>query len=284
MDDKKINVDKLIGDIWNKKPSTEISGIYKYQDSHSIWFLNKYAGYVKYFEHAFEFYIEIISSLNYVKKNDWKWSQSLPYIYLGNSTYPMFKAYTLALEGFYEESITLSRVAFELLIKSIFCVCYPDDAFATFQKPEKIKRTFNLTNFIETDLKVDWKFLYALTSGTTHGKLYFARIGAQLQKKIPHDLIGLQLKADEKFASICINYSTFLLWGSIYFLNSYFDELTPDFNKNKEAKKEAEKYIVALGHIVKSTPNRFKKVGEEFEKVIKIINSVKFNQDWKKIT
>lgn len=284
MDDLYQNsADKIIRDIWNKPPSREIAGIYKFQDEHIFWFTKKYSGYTKYFEEAFEFYIGIISSLNYVKKKDWKWSKNLPFIYLGNTTYPLFKAYTLCLEGFYEESITLTRVVFELLIKSIFCACYPDDCFATFNKSEKGKKAFNLTNFLETDLKLDWKFLYSLSSGSSHGKLYFTRIITQLKENTKHDLIGLQLKVDEKLASICINYSTFLLWSLIYFLKTYFDELSPNAEKNILAIQESQKFIDTLGHVVKNTPNSFKKIGIDFEKVIRILKVAKVKGDWKKL-
>ncbi|OGM10612.1 hypothetical protein A2Z67_05305 [Candidatus Woesebacteria bacterium RBG_13_36_22] len=278
------NTDKLIKELKSKPASEIISGIYKYQDEHNRWFLNSRGGFVSYFEPSYDFYVSLVSSLNYVDKKGWGWSKNLPFIYLGNSTYPLFKAYTLSLEGFYDESLILSREALELLIKSIFCICYRKDCFATYSKPEKGKRAFNLTNFLDDDLKIKSDFLYRLPSAGSHGQLYITRILHALKQGKKHDKIGLTLKLDTQMVSASINYLTFLIWAHIYLLTVVFNELAPGKEINNKVRKDAQFYIKTLGHIVKSTPKGFSKIGEDFEKIIKIVEVAIEGKDWKKFT
>ncbi len=262
-------VDELLKKINSQPPSPVITGIYKYQEEHITWLTKNYWGFTKYFEESYDFFVNLVSSVNFINKDKWKWNLKLPYIYLGNSTYPLFKSFTLLSEGFYDESLALSRVSYELLIKSLFCILHPDDAFATYQKPEKGKLVYNLTNFVKDDLKVDWEFLYRLSSASSHGKLYFTKIISDSREKGKHQNIGLQLRLDEKSAQINMNYLTFLIWTHIYLFTVIFDDIVPTRKINSAVKKEANDYIKILGNIVKGTPNSFSGVGIDFERIIK---------------
>lgn len=275
-------IDKLIDELKNKPPSEAIKSIYKYQDDHILWFKLNKGGFVQYFEPSYDIYVTLIKSLNFVEKKGWQWWKSLSFIYMGNSTYPLFKAYTLVQEGFYDESLVVCREALELLIKSIFCICYPEDCFATYSKPKKGKRTFNLTNFLKDDLKVKSDFLYRLPSGSAHGQLYLTRILSDTRQGKKHDPIGLLLRLDETRVNASTNYLTFLIWAHIYILTILFKELSIEEKIDKKAKKEARFYIKTLGHIVKTTPKGFTEVGEEFEKIITIVEASIENKDWKK--
>lgn len=274
------NIDELIKELQNKPASEIILSIYKYQDEHLRWFLNNRGGFVKYFEPSYDFYVSLISSLNYVEKKRWKWWKSLAFIYLGNSTYPLFKAHTLVMEGFYDESLTVCRESLELLIKSLFCICYPEDCFATYSKPKKGRRKFNATNFLTDNLKLKADFLYRLPSASSHGQLYVTKILSALKEGRKHDLIGLSLKLDTIMVNAPVNYLTFLIWAHIYLLTVLFKNLAPKNNVDKKVRKQAKFYIKTLGHIVKRTPKGFSELGEEFEKVIKIVKVASSGKNW----
>lgn len=267
-------VEKM-NNIKKRPPSSIVRDIYKYQEKHTAWFLTTYGGFAKYFEESYDFYVQLLDSLNYVDKGKWGWPKNLIYIYLANSSYSLFKSYTNLLDGFYGESVSLSRVSYELLIKSIFIVYYPDDCWATYSKPGKGSRAFNVTNFLRHDLKVDWEYLYRLTSGTAHGKAYFTALMQQLEEKKKHEKIGLQLQNNTQMCEVSINLLTFLIWASMYLLVTMFDPLAPDEGSNKKVLSEANDYIFALGDTVKTMPNSFSIVHNDFQKIISQVSIIK---------
>jgi len=62
------NIGELIKELKDKPASEIIPGIYKYQEEHTRWFLNNKGGFVIYYEPSYDFFVNLVSSLNYVSK------------------------------------------------------------------------------------------------------------------------------------------------------------------------------------------------------------------------
>lgn len=150
-------VKKRLEKVYSKEPSKKIGIIYDYEKNHRLLVANKFGPFTKYFEDSFDFLLDAIYSINYLPKKNWSWKKNLQYLYFASATKPLFKAFTLTLDGFYDEASAIIRTPYEVLIKIIFCSCYPTDFWITYANPAKGQRTFNLSNFLQNDLKVDWK-------------------------------------------------------------------------------------------------------------------------------
>lgn len=276
-------IKKKLSKIYTKEPSNKISIIHDYERAHRLWMVNNFGPFVKYFEDSYDFYLDLVYSLNYVPKKGWAWKKNLQYLYFGTATRSLFKAFTVLLDGFYDDSISIARTAYELFVKIIFCSCYPNDVWCTYAKAPKGQRQFNLTNFLKHDLKVDWDFLYELTSGASHGKLYLTRILSNMRaNRGGNEPIGLWLKIDQKLISIPVNQLTFLIWGYIRLLTVIFPIVYPDGERNQTLMRKSKDFDDALGTIVKTMPNKMKQVGLDFEKVIKIVQIAEAGGSWKK--
>src|SRR3989304_1921540 len=267
---------------YSKDSTRRIGAIYDAEEPHTRWVVTNFKGFVEYFEEAYSFFIEATHSINYLPKNGWPWKRNLQSIYFGAATYPLWKAFTLALDGFYDEASTIARTEYELLIKIVYCSCYPrdEDAFATYAKPEKGKREFNLTNFVKDELRVDWDFLYGIQSAASHGKLYITKIIKDLRETGKHSPIGLRFESDERYLSIPINQLTFLIWAYIKLLFVIFPDIHPDKDRSAKLRERAEKFDDALGAIVKTMPNKVAQVGREFDKVIDVVKEAEAEKDW----
>lgn len=268
----------------NLSPSEEIGRLIEFKKVHKQLCLKDYRGYVKAFEGCFEITVQAVESLNYVPKSNWPNHRGVQYCFFPGMMETLFKAFDDCLDGFYDESAILHRVVFETIFKIIFVSCYPNDFESVYLKAKSQKRRkFNLTHFLEKDLKIDWLYMWDLGSRATHGKTH--RVLSLIcdtyrGKKRP---VSYNLCYDKEKISSPLNQSLLLSWCSIRLILILFPELLeikkiPD--EFKEKLRTAEK---ALREILLHMPNKLKETVSDFDYIEKIITTAESGKDWKQV-
>jgi len=205
-------LERLMIETQNDNPAKTTIDILEYIKLHKTHVIRHYPGYIKYFEDYYDVLNSAMNCLNYLPKKSWPRFKSLQHILFPETLKTLHRAFEDCLDGYYDESVILLRSVYEMYIRMIFVVYYPEDWEAIFFK-QKGKRAFNLTNFVRDDLKFDWEHLYGLMSYIAHTKAQrnLNKIIEIAQGKF-RGPIRLEYSFDENELSGPMNISTFLLF------------------------------------------------------------------------
>ncbi|MBN1621589.1 MAG: hypothetical protein JW871_03260 [Endomicrobiales bacterium] len=245
--------------------------IYKIKEIHAKFILSEFHDFVKFFEDFFDFLNLVVQKLNYVEKKNWKPEKSIQYLHYPETMKTLHRAFEDVLDGYYEESLMLLRCVYEAYIKMIFVSYYPEDRESIFVDRNG-RVGFNLTNFIEHQLKFDWKFIYKVLSVSSHAKshTHLKRL-IKISEKKDSKPIQLIYYTDKKEASRSVNIIYFLLYALLHFLDFIANE---DIDQALDA-TEKQRYIdvlKVLRSILETTPS-FSKVVNDIDKIKDIITN-----------
>jgi hypothetical protein len=280
----KTELENLINETQRDNPAKTSFDIYQCIKKHNFIVKENFKPYIKYFEDYFDVLNDIISSLNFVPKENWPQYKGLQFLMFPETLKTLHRAFEDTLDGYYEEAIMLLRSVYESYIRMIFVACYPKDYEAIFIK-RKHKRNLNITNFVKDELRFDWEFIYRFTSCIAHAKIYpIAERWIQLSKGKDKYPISLEYKYDKDGISRPMNLSTFLLYVLVNITLAIFKEDLSNSKIDQNDVARIEKIDKALRGIVESLPNKFSTTITDIDKINKIIEEVKKGEDWKKIT
>jgi len=257
-------------------PSEVALQIGAFKRSHQQWAIANYGRFIKTFEDGYEVLVNIIRSTNFVDKSAWSQHRGVQFFFAADSLKRLFRAMEDAVEGFYDETIVLTRSVYETFLRIVFISCFPADWAATIFKPEKGKQAFNATNFPHHTLRVDWDFIYKTHSVVSHNIYDVMRRLAE-----PQGYVGLVLKGDEKAMGMAVNSLTFTLWALLHVSRILFVELGTERVLVTEAYERIAITDEALGGLVATTPSLYGKTAEEVRKVGHIVRAAEQNQDWR---
>ena len=186
---------------------------------------------------------------------------------------PLFSGFERSVSGFYDEGLILFRACYEAIIKVYFISFYPSDYEAVLvRKLPKGKRQFNLSNFVDTDLKVDWDFIYRLLSRYTHGNTAKTLLELlDLSRNGQTEPISFELMYNEDRFSTTMNMCNFIVWN---YLKVFQELLVKPVESSFDPKllKNLSDTEKVFGAMIKLTPN--KKFANTYDEVIQIFNKI----------
>ncbi len=260
----------------HKIGQSEISvfpNVLAWHTNHEARFRNTYGGFISYVEFGVDRLVKLIHALNYVSKSDYPRQRALQLLLLVNNTGTLVSAFECLKSGSYVESLILSRANFEAIIRIMFCSYYPEDADSTLmQKAQEGKTRFNVTNFLQDHLKLDWIDEYRLLSSFGHSNIFsvlldYGEIARDGQKKP----LSFSLSIDSKKIEIAINFILFHLWNFCRFTRLFL--LTN--RKDKMDEQLVNEFIETeemLGLILNGTPNiwpsRYKEAVKTYDMLV----------------
>lgn len=257
----------------SKQPSAAIMEIYSFTNIHKSYINNKYKGFVHHFEHAFELFVDLIFAINFFPKTNYPKHRTSQFFLLKNNLNPLFSGFERSISGFYDDGLILFRACYEAIIKIYFISFFSNDLEAVLVRNlPKGKKQFNLTQFIENDLNVDWKFIYRLLSGYTHGntsKTLFEIL--DLNRNGQDKPISFDLVYNEDNFSITLNICNFIVWNYLkifleLMIKPMEDSFEPKLLKNLI---DSEKAYEA---IIKSTPNKIALTYNDVKNIFSVIS------------
>ncbi len=151
-------------------PSDAISTYRQYESSASAVFNGPdYGGFTDIFEMCFTVLTEQLNTISFIAQQDWSDSRTVQFITMAHNVKPFYSAFDRVSHGFPDDAVILIRPLFETIIRVVYMSCYPQDPYAALvHKPPSGIRQFQLTNFVEKDLGLDWLSEYGIVSSFTH--------------------------------------------------------------------------------------------------------------------
>lgn len=261
---------------WEVSPL--VGDLIRFKENHRKQFVRDYHSYIKIFEGALEVAAQTVEALNYAPKGDWPKHRSSQYPFFPNMLETLYRANDDFMDGFYDEANMLNRSVFDSIMRIIWASCHKEHHNTIWAKKEKGTPDFNVTHFLEHELKVDWKFIWDYASMATHGKRH--RVLFFLMELIRGKVkpVSWNLKYDKYQVTHPMNVATEMLWLTLRLLITLF----PDLSNEKIFKREGmEKLKIAeagLREMVAGIPSDKTQIFlEEVDKVFKILEAAEQN-------
>ena len=229
----------------------------------------------------------LIQGLNYLPRHDWPKHRSTQYLFLPNICETLYCAKKTLFDGFYDESVILSRSAFDGLMRIVFISCYQtaSEAVLVEKAPDGMIR-FNMTNFLRDTLKLpEWVNIWQLQSVFTHGKRFrVLKYLADARKTGETPAVSLNLRYDEKGFGFALNQINFLCYYILRLTKVLFPYLETAPRLTDSIK---ERYLTvqdAYSAVLDDMVPRLRQTKTDFDKIERIILAAESGQDWIKLT
>lgn len=281
MDDADLK--KLLEELISDDPSATSTDIYSFISNHKHLTLTHYGAFINQFEDLFHVINTIVYLLNFVPKTEWKDHKTIQYLLYPEALKTLHCAFEIGLNGYYDESLMLVRSAYETFVRIVYVSCNPSDYDSIFVKI-KDRPKFIVTNFVEDDLKVDWRWIYHLLSAVTHSKKHKAFSARKSLIEGPKKEIQLEYEFSEQGMHMFINLLTFVFACLFHAMRTIFDT---DFPATKELADRVERVSkiddLLLGIIEKNPSSKFGDIAKDLRKIGEIIRAADSGKDWSTI-
>lgn len=250
---------------YSKWPNNVLWEIYDYSDGHKSRFVTDLWWHVQYFEIWFDTLVEAMDYINFEKKDERPEYRSMQWLMIKNNLKSFISAFKLLSSWFYNDSMIILRSLFESIIRVYFITYYPQDKETTLYKPkEKGARKFNLSSFLQNDLKVDWH--YKLFSVKAHSNAYETlkdtiRIAQEWQKH----KINIEMRRDMEDISLSLNWLLFIMWNYLFFVKEFLIKDNNDFGLKLDEVQDGFHAVFKNLHITHPNNNFYIKFDEAIQ-------------------
>lgn len=275
-----------------ERPSKVVLNVINYENEHRQEFINSYTWFVSHFEHAFELLWDLVQIINYVSKGSGKFPphRTLQWVIIKNNIATFYSSFHRLSSWFGIDSMVLIRWLFESIIRIYFISYYPESKESVFwdvpwkvRNKDKVK--FNLTNFIEQQLKKNWRWQYFLLSTFAHSNVFTSvKDYVKLNTEEQMEPYVFWLWWNKDLNEMWINYLNFILWTYFYFIKeilfhkSHIEEINKRYPSLYQNLIDTEKaFSILVSWIANPNPkNRFK---DMYNETLEIINELKIKEN-----
>lgn len=266
-----------------------IREISSFQEKHFARFSREYGRFIDQYEMFYSTLVSLTYSVNYYDKSNWPQHRALQFTLAAHSQKQLYTAHLLLQKGFYEDSITVIRSAYETFLRILFISCNQKHSWSVFYK-EGGSPKFIPTNFVKDELRLDWP-TYGLMSAFAHSnKVDVLEDIIKLSREAQKEPIALRLKYDEKRMGIAINYLQFLMLVFLKLLNEVFVTDYGSHRLRKEIQVEfdrAKEYAELLMQVMEThTDNAtWRVMAKDIKNIFELIRLMEFNGErpWKEV-
>lgn len=230
---------KLINQALNKSASAFMLQIKAFENEHTQKTLNKFIGYIKFFEDNVELLAKSINRLNYIPKDGWKpWDvdKQAQSVLISRTPKTLTSAHNLIIAGYYDEGLALCRMAYENLLAICFLQKNPQNANSVLSYGCKEIRTqlpsikqFKPSNVLTQELKIaEEDEMYSFLSMPIHGNKFAVWKDIMNAQKGCGFAFNLGFSYDEEDLSIAFNHLIALLYLSLCLFKGIFGKYFKD--------------------------------------------------------
>lgn len=262
---------KSIQQVLSSPPSRFILSLYDFKTAHRKQCAEDFSMYVKTIEEAIGVLGLAVEVLNQLPKNNWPRHRSIQVSFLPGAIETLFCALDDLLDGFYEEATILNRSVFDPIMKIVYLSLHPNKCDIVLGcKAPKGGRKYNVANFMEYELKIDWKFLWSYSSALVHGKNHRAvKMWCDSARGIPR-VLSYELKYDKYAVTRPMNEILVYSWCLLRLLIL----LVPDLSNKKYLGNHGERIEnieASLAESLLGMPNKLKNVVDDFKRIERMV-------------
>jgi hypothetical protein len=238
------------------------------------------------FSYAYNLVVNLLYEFNFSEPNNLE-KYKLKYLLLHSNLKSIFSSFNCVVRGFYTDSTILIRPVYESFILIIFVTCFPECAEYIYyddqyiKKHFKGKKTFNLTQFIKSDLNLDWK-TYAILSTTSHiNRLEMVYEFQKFHIPSKKQPIHLAINYDRDQFSLGLNYINHMLYVYLKMIR-YFFLTEPTKRISKEKLNETDHFISLFRKmLLNQTENFWGQVTKDTDDIFEMMIYAEDFPDWK---
>lgn len=257
--------------------------IYEQEKEHSQYIIEKYQRFMHQFEAYFDLLVRAIHHINFVNKSDWPTYKLAQLLLIVHNLKPMFSSYDRLMKGYYEDCNILLRTPYEAFFRVLFISLNPDDLNYSFAPRKKDLKQFNLTSFVQHDLKLDWHH-YSVMSWMVHANKWNALSELKrIEKEGQKEAITLAFKFDEDMFSMGINLMGFLLLvylRAVVVLFLAYGRQDADVEMTEKCRRYISLYQKAFASHVNP---HLQSLAKDIEDIFQMLEEVEAGHEWKDV-
>jgi hypothetical protein len=258
-----------------------------YTNKHFLWIDEQMGRYVWRFEKTYNLILDLMLKVNYLSKESWTQQKRTQFVLLTSNLKSIYSSHLLNSKGLYEDSITTIRPVYEAMVMTVFISCFPENCDSVINpKPQKGKRKFNITNFIENDLGLNWNH-YAVMSGFAHLNRY-----SLVKHTVEHwesvqsreiKPVWLKIESEKETFSLGSNYCLFILYFYLNMLSKFFLHEEGEFVTSKDFSALNRIIELERGAIDFHDKDFWKYVYVDLDDVLLMMKEIEFEGDWESV-
>src|SRR3990167_8167675 len=230
---------KLINQALNKSASVFMSQIKAFENEYTQETLNKFIGYIKFFEDNVELLAKSIDRLNYIPKDGWEpWDidKQAKSVLISRTPKTLTSAFNQIIAGYYDEGLAVCRMAYENLLAICFLQKNPQnaDSVLSYGFKKQIRKQlpsikqFKPSNVLTQELKIaDEDEMYSFLSMPIHGNK-FTVLKDIVNAQKSGFTFNLGFSYDEERLSMAFNHLIALLYLSLCLFKGIFGKYFKD--------------------------------------------------------
>jgi len=231
---------KLINQALNKSASVFMSQIKAFENEYTQETLNKFIGYIKFFEDNVELLAKSIDRLNYIPKDGWEpWDidKQAKSVLISRTPKTLTSAFNQIIAGYYDEGLAVCRMAYENLLAICFLQKNPQnaDSVLSYGFKKQIRKQlpsikqFKPSNVLTQELKIaDEDEMYSFLSMPIHGNKFAVQKDIMNAHKGCGFTFNLGFSYDEEDLSMAFNHLIAILYLSLCLFKCIFGKYLKD--------------------------------------------------------
>ena len=231
---------KLINQALNKSASVFMSQIKAFENEYTQETLNKFIGYIKFFEDNVELLAKSIDRLNYIPKDGWEpWDidKQAKSVLISRTPKTLTSAFNQIIAGYYDEGLAVCRMAYENLLAICFLQKNPQnaDSVLSYGFKKQIRKQlpsikqFKPSNVLTQELKIaDEDEMYSFLSMPIHGNKFAVWNDIMNAQKGCGFAFNLGFSYDEERLSMSFNHLIAILYLSLCLFKGIFGKYFKD--------------------------------------------------------
>jgi len=287
--DAEIDIDSLIQEFNTfcaaNLPSDILRRMQDYEGEHLAYVSSQYGRFVSQFEASYDALVRIIDHVNYgAERSKWPGHRVVQFIVAVQNVKPIRSAQDRLLRGYYEDSLTLMRVAYEAFVRIVFISLHPDAPVYSFGERRKGARHFNLTNFVADELRLGWNEYEVLSAMAHSYKLAVLKQLTEIGSEGQREPLTLSFTRDEVHLTVGINILEFLLLVYLRTATTILLHPVKPGALDQKVLSRATKCIELWQKSFVSHPKPYwRTVANDLDYVFELVRAAEDGRDWKRI-
>lgn len=273
---------RAMADDWahDHLPSATVLELTDLERDHFKSFNVEYGRFVGQVEVEFTALVDLIDAINFVDRAAWPRHRAVQYALVAYNVKTFYSALDRLVRGYYVDCITLTRSLYEAFVRLLFISCYPDDAYSALSRPPKGVRSFNLTNFLDHDLGLEWESKYDLMSGFAHSNSMqtLLALDRAIKRVGEPERFGLSHKFDPTLADLAGPFLNFALVAHLRFATERLADDLVDLPQLRVAHEAVDLLMFGL----RDHPKQYwQVVSADLDLLFRMLPVADARQDWK---
>lgn len=276
---------RLWADGWTSThlPASLVVESIEAERSHFERFNTHYGRLVGQFEVEYQALAMLIDHLNFQDRSAWPEHRFVQFVLVGHGVRSFYSAFDRLVRGYYEDCITLTRSLYETFARLLFISCYSATPYnALMPRLPKGERRFNLTNFLDHDLGLEWATKYEIMSAFAHSNSL--RALQSLQRSVDREgepeRFGVNYDFEPELIEAAAPFLQFVLLAHTRFAVDLFGSTSPP--PDADLIEQAQRSVVLLGYGLQTHPKPYwRGVADDLDLLFEMLPLADGGGDWK---